>query len=110
MQMRNAASVLPEPVGAEIRTSFPARISGHPRSCGSVGAPKRVENHSATRGSKADIISSILGGGGFRKCTPFYSGHRGSSLYEAVQRPATRIAHPASRIPIALLAKKPRRL
>ena len=39
-QIRNAASVLPEPVGAEIRTSWPARISGQPRSCGSVGRGK----------------------------------------------------------------------
>ena len=34
-----AASVLPEPVGAEISTSRPARISGQPWICGSVGSP-----------------------------------------------------------------------
>ena len=42
MQTRNAASVLPEPVGAEISASRPARISGQPSICGSVGLPKRV--------------------------------------------------------------------
>ena len=35
MQIRNAASVLPEPVGAEISVVRPARISGQPCSCGS---------------------------------------------------------------------------
>src|ERR1700733_6890550 len=50
MHARNAASVLPEPVGAEIRVFCPARICGQPCSCGSVGVPKRWTNHSATRG------------------------------------------------------------
>ena len=52
--MRKAASVLPEPVGAEMRMSPPAAILGQPAICGSVGWPKRVANHSATRGSKYD--------------------------------------------------------
>ena len=34
MAARNAASVLPEPVGAAISTLRPAWISGHARSCG----------------------------------------------------------------------------
>jgi len=38
--MRNAARVLPEPVGAEIRTSSPVRMAGQPWICGSVGSPK----------------------------------------------------------------------
>ncbi len=53
-QMRNAASVLPDPVGAEISTSRPARISGHPSICGSVACPKRRVNHSEIRGSKSE--------------------------------------------------------
>src|SRR5664279_5548405 len=60
MQMRNAASVLPEPVGAEIRVVRPARICGQPCSCGSVGVPKGPTNHSATSGcahARADGIS-----------------------------------------------------
>ena len=50
MQMRNAARVLPDPVGAEISVVRPARISGQPCSCGSVGDPNLPRNHSATRG------------------------------------------------------------
>src|SRR5208282_1109121 len=50
MQARNAASVFPEPVGAEISVVRPARICGQPCSCGSVGVPNRWTNHSLTRG------------------------------------------------------------
>src|SRR5438045_295360 len=50
MQIKNAASVLPEPVGAEIRVVLPARMCGQPCSCGSVGVPKRLTNHSWTSG------------------------------------------------------------
>ena len=41
MHTRNAASVLPEPVGAEISVGSPRRIAGQPAICGSVGVPKR---------------------------------------------------------------------
>src|SRR5687768_11841395 len=54
---RNAASVFPDPVGAEIRTSRPRAISGQPRICGSVAPSNRAENHSLTRGSK--IVKDI---------------------------------------------------
>ena len=37
MPTRNAASVLPEPVGAAISVSSPAAIAGQPSACGSVG-------------------------------------------------------------------------
>src|SRR4029077_6974000 len=50
MQARNAARVLPDPVGAEIKVVLPARICGQPCSWGSVGVPNRETNHSATRG------------------------------------------------------------
>ncbi len=50
MQARNAASVLPEPVGAEISVVRPARMCGQPCSCGSVGVPKRATNQSRTSG------------------------------------------------------------
>jgi len=50
MQTRKAASVFPEPVGAEISVVFPAKMCGHPCSCGSVGWPRRVRNQSRTRG------------------------------------------------------------
>src|ERR1022692_1730364 len=47
---RNAASVLPEPVGAAIRTFRPSWISGHARACGSVGAAKWLRNQRSTAG------------------------------------------------------------
>jgi len=50
MQARKAASVLPDPVGAEISVVRPARICGQPCSWGSVGVPNLRVNHSATSG------------------------------------------------------------
>ena len=47
---RNAASVLPVPVGALTRTCAPAAISGHAFCWTSVGRPTACRNHSATRG------------------------------------------------------------
>jgi hypothetical protein len=48
--IRNAASVLPEPVGAAMSVSAPDAIAGHPRRCGSVGSPKRAANQRAVAG------------------------------------------------------------
>src|SRR3989442_15224488 len=50
MQARNAASVFPEPVGAEMRVAFPARMCGQPCCCGSRGVPNLLTNHSPTMG------------------------------------------------------------
>src|ERR1700739_3045312 len=50
MQTRNAASVLPEPVGAEMSVVLPARMFGQPKICGSVGVPNRETNHSRVMG------------------------------------------------------------
>src|SRR5207302_10283542 len=50
MQARNAARVLPDPVGAEIRVVRPVRTCGQPCSWGSVGVPNRRTNHSLTIG------------------------------------------------------------
>src|SRR5689334_19317241 len=50
MQARNAASVLPDPVGAEMSVLRPSRIGGQPSVCGSVGVPKRAVNQSRTSG------------------------------------------------------------
>src|ERR1035438_1746459 len=47
---RNAARVLPEPVGAEIRVVSPIWMLGQPCSCGSVAEPNLVRNHSCTTG------------------------------------------------------------
>lgn len=79
MQIRNAANVLPDPVGAEIRVVRPARISGQPCSCGSVGVPKRTTNHSATSGcaqanetgiSPNDMLVILAVSGIFANCSP----------------------------------------
>ena len=47
---RNAASVLPEPVGARMRLCSPSAIGGQPRSWAGVGAGNARVNHSRTRG------------------------------------------------------------
>src|ERR1700732_289386 len=52
MAARNAASVLPEPVGAATRVLRPATIEGQARSWGSVGVPNRERNQAATAGWK----------------------------------------------------------
>ena len=45
MQIRNAASVLPEPVGAEMRVGFPARMDGRAdlSACGRYAMASAVE-------------------------------------------------------------------
>ncbi len=51
MQTRNAASVLPEPVGAAISVLSPRAMAGQPRRCGSLGpAGKRRANQARTTG------------------------------------------------------------
>src|ERR1700691_6722376 len=50
MQARNAARVVPEPVGAQINVFFLTRMWGQPSSCGSVGVPNLPTNHSRTSG------------------------------------------------------------
>src|SRR5437868_1696293 len=50
MQAKNAARVLPEPVGAEISVLRPETMWGHPSSWGSVGVPKQRTNQSRTSG------------------------------------------------------------
>ncbi len=49
---RNAASVLPEPVGAAISVCRPARIAGQAAACGAVGAGNARANQAATAGWK----------------------------------------------------------
>src|SRR6185295_16954313 len=50
---RNAARVLPEPVGAKTRVDFPSKIEGHPRVWARVGRPNVSTNHSSTAGRSA---------------------------------------------------------
>ena len=58
---RNAASVLPEPVGARIRVWSPAAIAGQPRSWAGVGSAKARANHSATTGWKSSSAGRAAG-------------------------------------------------
>src|SRR4051812_50182919 len=50
MPHRKAASVLPDPVGAEMRTYSPEAIAGHACSWASVGAANAASNQSRTAG------------------------------------------------------------
>ena len=50
---RNAVSVLPDPVGAQISVCSPATMCGHPSTCGGVGDGNELANHSATAGENA---------------------------------------------------------
>ena len=52
MTPRNAASVLPEPVGALISVCVPEPIASHALSCTPVGAGKALRNQPATAGWK----------------------------------------------------------
>jgi hypothetical protein len=78
MQARNAASVLPDPVGAEISVVRPARMCGQPCSWGSVGVPKRWTNHSCSNGwaqdrelgTGRDIPDILSRFWSFVKCSP----------------------------------------
>src|SRR5256885_15524518 len=60
MAARNAANVLPEPVGAAISALRPAWMSGHARCCGSVGSRKRDSNQRSMAGWKTgkDILKN----------------------------------------------------
>src|SRR5215469_9712747 len=56
---RNAASVLPEPVGAQMSTSRPDWMRGQPAICGAVGPAKRLANHSSMSGSN-EVCTPVL--------------------------------------------------
>ncbi len=63
---KNAAKVLPEPVGDKIKVFSPDEIAGHPAACGGVGATNDVSNHSLTGGenrlsTSADIPIDDMG-------------------------------------------------
>ena len=60
---RNAARVLPDPVGARIRVWSPAAMAGQPLAWASVGAPNVVSNHSRTEGEKGPSASAPLAHG-----------------------------------------------
>src|ERR1039458_8817858 len=62
---RNAASVLPDPVGAEIRTCSPEAIAGQACSWAAVGCANAPSNQSLVRGlnARSGIAFVSLAGG-----------------------------------------------
>src|SRR5712671_1886276 len=58
---RNAAKVLPEPVGAAISVCWPALIAGHAFACAGVGEAKQSANQVATAGWKRSETFMVLG-------------------------------------------------
>ena len=57
MADRKAASVLPLPVGAQIRVCWPAVIGGHPWICAAVGSGNDAANQARTAGENASSTS-----------------------------------------------------
>src|SRR5262245_20729160 len=55
MQERNAASVLPLPVGAMRSACSPRPMAAHPRTCTGVGAANAARNHSRVASPKPSI-------------------------------------------------------
>src|SRR5687767_5977062 len=51
---RNAARVLPDPVGAQISVCCPAAIFGQPSDCADVGSANAARNQSAVAGEKLE--------------------------------------------------------
>src|SRR5215831_12024444 len=66
MADRNAASVLPEPVGAAIKVCRPDLIAGQASACGSVGAVNCFRNHSRTAGWNE--LSGFMGRAVYHVC------------------------------------------
>ena len=50
IDVKKAARVLPDPVGARSRVLLPARIGGHPSACARVGEAKEASNQPLTGG------------------------------------------------------------
>ena len=65
---RNAASVLPDPVGARMSVDSPRTIAGHPARCASVAPAKTDWNHRRTGGSNR--FSGSRDGGTSRYYSP----------------------------------------
>ena len=64
MPQRNEASVLPEPVGAQISVCAPEAIAGQPAAWAGVGASNDASNHLRTgseKGSRGDSwVADVL--------------------------------------------------
>jgi hypothetical protein len=74
---KNAASVLPDPVGAHSNVLSPREIGTQPSDCGRVGAAKTASNQLRTAGLNSARISSgavEVEAGGRRLLATFYYG------------------------------------
>src|SRR5271167_1240962 len=112
MQIRNAASVFPEPVGAEINVGRRSNMHGQPCSCGSVGVPNRPTNHSCTTGcahrrpsgiksgaiwSCCELVAVCIGHSSaiFVTCSPFIGLHD-EALYKSLTASESTIYAPCA--------------
>src|SRR5438093_1461931 len=90
MQTRNAARVLPEPVGAAISVSRPAAISPQPPACGRVGpSGNRRWNQIRTAGWKRSITRAL-----YRPPETASSGRRPLRVEAHDRRPASHSLDP----------------
>src|SRR5215212_2865911 len=94
MPYRNAVSVLPDPVGAWIRTCPLDAIAGHPRSCGGVGASKVPSNHARVAGEKtlSGSTRTSVALGRRPTCDESVPFHRRGGLRDTGAAPAVRLA------------------
>src|SRR5258708_7401841 len=112
MQMRNAARVLPEPVGAEMSVGRAARMAGQPSICGSVAEPNRERNHSWMMGwAHARASAGVAGGADciwvlypWASCFIRPNIHTGRRAWPSEQRPLGRFAGFACLWSLALAA------
>src|SRR4051794_23209023 len=65
MHHRNAASVLPEPVGAQISACSPAAMAGQPWACAGVGSSNDARNQFLVASLKEPSGSGARSGTGF---------------------------------------------
>src|SRR5580658_1274571 len=86
MATRKPVRVLPEPVGAAMRVSWPERMGGQPSTWGGVGpSGKRLANQAAMAGwnpSRRDSEATGLTRSGYR---PAVSGNAGRTRGQPVQ-------------------------
>jgi hypothetical protein len=61
MAERNAASVLPEPVGAQRSVDAPFAMDGHPFACAGVGVPSAAAKYSRVGREKRESGEEAFG-------------------------------------------------
>lgn len=54
---KNAARVLPDPVGAKISVCSPLAIASHPCDCAAVGSGNDASNHARTAGENRSKLT-----------------------------------------------------